>query len=149
MATIKKIIQEKLIKAIKGKDKETIESLRFLMAKIKNLEIEKRTEVGDNEIIILIRRLIKELQESIAAFEKGHREDLKNQSLKQKEIFSQFLPPEISDEQLEIEIKKIIENHSSLFQNNQKAIIGIVMKELRGKAESQRIMTILKKLISN
>lgn len=148
MSTIKKNIQEKLIKAIKSKDKETSESLRFLMAKIKNLEIEKRNEASDSEIILLIRKLIKELQESIVAFEKGRRDDLKNKSLKQKEIFFQFLPPEISDEQLEIEIKKIIESRSSLFQKNQKAIIGEVMKKLRSKAESQRILTILQKLIN-
>ena len=146
MSTIKKNIQQKLIEAMKGKDKETIESLRFLMAKIKNLEIEKRGELSDEEIVVLTRKLIKEIQESIVAFEKGGREDLKNHSLKQKEIFSQFLPPELSDEELEKEIKKIIKSHSSLFQKNQNAIIGVAMKKLRGKAQSQRILKIIQKI---
>lgn len=149
MLSVKESIQKKIIEAMKKKDKETVNALRFLMAKIKIFEIDKiakeKKEISNEDVFNLIRKLIKELNESIAAFEKGNRQDLKNQSLRQKQILSQFLPPELTDEEIEKEIKKIINANLSLYQQNKKAIIGIVMKQLRGKADSQRILEILKK----
>lgn len=149
MSSVKESIQKKIIEAMKKKDKETVDALRFLMAKIKIFEIDKiakeKKEISNEDVFNLIRKLIKELNESITAFEKGNRQDLKNQSLRQKQILSQFLPPELTDEEIEKEIKKIINANLSLYQQNKKAIIGIVMKQLRGKADSQRILEILKK----
>lgn len=151
MNSIKENIQKKIIEAMKAGNKEMVESLRFLMARIKNFEIDKKTNEGkeaeDNDIINVIRKLVKELNESILAFEKAGRQDLKVKSQKQKEIYSQFLPPELTDEKLEAEIKKIIDTNANLYQQNKKAIIGIVMKKLRGKASSQRILTIIEKCL--
>ncbi len=145
--SIKEEIQKKLIEAMKKREKEIVEALRFLMAKVKNFEIDKKAknnqDVSDEDIVNLIRRLIKELDESIAAFEKGQRQDLIKTSKKQREIFSLFLPPELSDEELRKEIEKIIKENQEIYQKNKKAIIGVAMKALRGKADSQRILKIL------
>lgn len=152
MSSVKDNIQKKIIEAMKNKDKETVDTLRFLMAKIKIFEIDKiakeKKEITNEDVFNLIRKLIKELNESITAFEKGNRQDLKNQSLRQKQILSQFLPPELTDEEIEKEIKKIINANLSLYQQNKKAIVGIVMKQLRGKAESQRILKNLQKFLT-
>lgn len=152
MNSIKENIQKKIIEAMKAGNKEIVEALRFLMARIKNFEIDKKAnegkEVEDNDIINLIRKLVKELNESILAFEKAGRQDLRVKSQKQKEIYSQFLPPELTDEQLEAEIKKIIDANFNLYQQNKKAIIGVVMKELQGKADNQRILKTIHQLLN-
>ncbi len=151
--SIKEKIQKKLIEAMKQAEKETVETLRFLMARIKNFEIDKKAktnqEVTDDDLVNLIQKIIKELDESIGIFEKGQREDLAQASKKQKEILSLFLPPELSDDDLEKEINKIIKENQELYQKNKKAIIGVVMKKLRGKADSQRIIKILQEFLND
>lgn len=150
--SIKEEIQKKLIEAMKKGKKEEVETLRFLMARIKNFEIDKKAknnqEITDEDIINLIRKTIKELDESIIAFQKGQRQDLIQTSKKQKEILSLFLPPELSDEEIKKEIDKIINENQELYQKNKKAIIGVVMKNLRSRVDSQRILKILQPYIN-
>jgi len=144
---LKKKIQEAMFKALKEGKKDEVETLRFLLARLKNLEIDKQKELSDDEVIDLIQKLIKELDESIASFEKGGRGDLLSQAKKQKEIISQFLPPQLDDEALEAELKKIIEQNQEVYQKNKKAIIGVAIKALRGKATSERIVSKLNSLL--
>lgn len=142
-------LQEEQIIALKSKDSQKLSVLRFILAQIKNKEIEKRGELTDEEIILVIKKIAKELKESIEAFKKGGREDLVKENEKQLEIISLYLPKELSDEELKKEIEKIISQNQDLFNKNPKAIIGLCMKTLRSKADSSRIMKILGDYVKN
>jgi len=136
-------LQEDQIAALKTGDKEKLEMLRFVIAQIKNKEIEKKAELNDEETIAVLKKYAKELKESIDAFEKGKRKDLIEGSKKQLEIVVRYLPAEITDEELKKEIDKIIIDNKALYDQNPKAIIGTCMKSLRSKASPERIMKML------
>jgi uncharacterized protein YqeY len=136
-------LQDDQIAALKAGDKTKLGVLRFILAQIKNKEIDKKSELNDDETLVVIKKMSKELKESIEAFEKGGRKELVSDNKKQLEIVSAYLPAEISDEELKNEIGKIIKENQVVFDNNQKAIIGICMKQLKSKAGSERIRKIL------
>ncbi len=140
---IKQTIQSDQIAALKGGDKKKLETLRYILAKIKNKEIEKRIELGDEEVLDILRKQVKELKESIDSFEKGNRADLAAEYKSQLELVSVYLPKELSDEELKKEVDRIIAANQELYQKNAKAIIGICMKELKNKAESSRIIKLI------
>ena len=140
---IRETIQTDQIKALKSGDKDTLEVLRYILAQIKNKEIEKKANLSDEEVVSVLRKQLKELNESIEAFEKGGRNDLVGQCSKQKEVIVKYLPAEMSDEELQKKINAIIEKNKDLQQKNPKLIIGICMKELRQKADPSRIMKLL------
>ncbi len=146
---LKKKLQEEQIIALKSKDSQKLSVLRFILAQIKNKEIEKKSELNDEEIILIIKKIVKELKESIDAFKKAKREDLVKENEKQLEIISLYLPKELSNEELKKEIEKIISQNKDLFNKNPKTIIGICMKTLRSKADSSRIMKILEAYVKN
>lgn len=146
---LKQKLQQEQINALKAKESVKVNILRYILSKIKNKEIEKKEELTDEEIIIIIKKIVKELKESIEAFKKGKREDLVKESEKQLEIASLYLPKELSDEQIKEEIEKIIAQNKDLYDKNPKAIIGICMKNLRSKADSERIMKILSLYVKN
>lgn len=133
-------LQADQLSGMKSGEKQKVETLRYILAQIKNKEIEKRTELSDDEILGILKKIAKELKESIEAFQKGNREDLASQSQNQYDILLTYLPAELTDEELQKEINRIIEENKELYQKNAKAIIGICMKELRNKADSARIM---------
>jgi uncharacterized protein YqeY len=141
-------IQQQIFAAMKEGKKDEVEALRFLMARIKNLEVDKKSELNDDGVLTLIQKIVKELDESIASFEKGGRSDLIERSKKQKEIFSQFLPPLLSDAELEAELKKIIKQNQEIYQKNKKAIIGIAVKALRSRIASEKIVAKLNEILS-
>ncbi len=146
-------LQDDQIAALKSGDKIKLGVLRFILAQIKNKEIDKNPpaggELNDEEIVGVLKKITRELKESIDAFEKGGRKELVSDNKKQLEIVFSYLPAEINDEQLKGEIEKIIKENQDIFDNNQKAIIGICMKQLKSKADPGRIMKILQRIIGS
>lgn len=141
---LKQKLQAEYLLSLKKGDKDKVEILRYVLAKVKNEEIEKGKDLTDEEIISVLKKQKKELLESIESFEKGKREDLVIESKKQLEIILEFIPPEISDEELSKEIEKIIEENKDIFDKNPKILIGICIKALKSKADASRIIKILK-----
>lgn len=138
-----KKLQDEQIKALKGGDKARLEILRYILAQIHNREIEKKGKLSDEETVTVLKKISKELKESIEAFQKGERPDLASSNQKQLEIVGEYLPEEISDEELKKEVDSLIFRNKELFGKNPKALIGICVKELRSKADPSRIMKIL------
>lgn len=144
---IKNKIQENLFQALKAKKTAEIEVFRLVLSQIKNKEIDKRSDLSDEEVIQVLRKMIKDLEEAMTMFQKGNRKDLVEKNKTQIEIISRLLPQEISDDQIKNEIEKIIENNQELKERNPKALIGICVKTLKTKASTQRIINILNQLL--
>ncbi len=142
---LKQKLQDNQIQALKSGDKDKLSVLRYILAQIKNKEIDKQADLSEDDVIGVLKKITKELRESITAFEKGERNDLVDEYKKQLDIVTPYLPKEMSDEELEKTINGLIEKNKELFDRNQKAIIGICIKELRSKADSSRIIAILNK----
>lgn len=136
-------IQQDQIVAMKAKDSVKTQTLRFILAQIKNKEVDKQSALTDEETIDVLRKFVRELQESITAFEKGNRTDLAEESKVQLQIVQAYLPPEISDADLEKEIKMLVEKNKAMYEKNPKSIIGICIRELKNKADSSRILKII------
>ena len=144
---IKEKIQSDQIQAMKAKDRNRLETLRYILAQIKNKEIDKQSPVTDEEAVGILRRQIKEIDESIAAFVKGNRADLVGENEAKRTIIASYLPAEISDEELKKEITRIIDANKELHQKTPKAIIGLCVKELKPKADPSRILKLLQELV--
>lgn len=142
---LKQKLQDDQVRALKSGDKNTLSVLRYILAQIQNKKIEKRAELPDDEVIMVLKKIAKELKESVDAFEKGGRKDLVDEYKKQLDILTPYLPKELSDEELLKAIDELIEKNKEIYERNPKAIIGICMKLLRSKADSFRIMAILSK----
>ncbi|MGB9883503.1 MAG: GatB/YqeY domain-containing protein [Microgenomates group bacterium] len=146
---LKQKIQEDLIAALKNKDQLKLNTLRFVTSRIKNQEIEKKADLNDEEVIIILKKFAKELKESIEASKKANRQELVNENQKQLAIVSTYLPEEISDDQLKHEIEKIIADNKALYDQNPKAIIGLCMKSLKSKADPSRIIKVLNTYVNH
>ena len=141
---LKNTLQTDQIAALKSGDKATLSVLRYIVAQIKYKEIEKRTDLTDEEVVAVLRKQIKELKEANEGFEKGGRTDLVEENNRQIEVISRYLPTEMSDEDLTKEIEALVEQNKDAIAANPKAVIGICMNALRSKVDPSRISTILR-----
>lgn len=139
-------LQTEQIQALKLGDAKRLSVLRYILAQIKNKEIEKKAVPSDEEVMAILRKIAKELKESIDAFEKAERAELVEKNKYELGVVMSYLPAQISDEELEVEIKKVVEENKELYAKNAKAIIGIAIKKLKDKADPGRIMATLQKL---
>ncbi len=145
---LKEKLQADQIQSLKSGHQKRVSMLRYILAQIKNKEIEKHSELNDGEVLTLLRKQSKELQESIEAFQKGGRSDLVAEYQAQKDIVNSYLPAELSDEELVAEIRKVIVTNQDVVDRDPKAIIGICVRALKSKAEAGRIVKILQSLNS-
>lgn len=143
---IKQTLQADQIQAMKAKDVEKLQTLRYILAQIKNIEIDKHSELSEEEVVQVLRKEVKKLQDSIEQFNAAGREDLSKEYQGQKDIIATYLPIEISDEELKQEIMKVIQANQAMYDQNKNAVIGICVKELKSKADPSRISTIMRSL---
>lgn len=140
-------LQQEQLEALKSGNTVKLATIRYVMSQIKNKEIDKNppagAELNDEEVVTILRKIAKELKESIDAFTKGNRHDLAQEYQAQLDIVSSYLPQEISDEELKEEIDALISKNQVLYQQNPKALIGICIKELKQKADPSRITKML------
>jgi uncharacterized protein YqeY len=139
-------LQTDQLAALKSGDKLTLNVLRYIVAQLKYKEIEKKSELNDEEVVATLRKQMKELQEAIDSAKKANREDLIKENEEQIEVIKRYMPAEISDEEIEAEIKKLVESNKPAIEKNAKAIIGIAMGALKAKADPSRIQSALRKL---
>ncbi len=83
-------LQDDQIKALKSGDKVSLTVIRFVISQVKNREIEKKSELNDEEILVVLKKFAKELKESIDAFTKGNRQELVEENKKQLEVANDF-----------------------------------------------------------
>lgn len=140
-------LQAEQITALKSKDTLKLQTIREILSKVKNKEIDKGASLNDAEVLEVIKKLKKELIESVESFQKGGRSDLIDEANKQLVIVNSYLPAELTDEVLRSEIATLLETNKDLIAKNPKVSMGICMKELRNKADSARILAVLKELL--
>jgi hypothetical protein len=136
-------IQDEQLKALKVGDKTRLEVLRYILAQIQNKEIEKKNGLTDEEAVSVLKKIASQLNESIDASKKGERTDLIKDYQNQLEIVEEYLPAEISDEELKQKVDEIITKNKELYDKNPKTLIGICVKELRSQADPSRIMKVV------
>ena len=107
--SLKKQIDEKLNQALKAKDKSTYPTLRLIVSAIKDAEIAARTkgqkEMSDSEVTSILKKMIKQRNESCEVYKKAGRNELLENETKEIEVISVFLPKQLNEE----ETKKICE----------------------------------------
>ena len=124
-------IEEKLQTALKQKDKNTYPTLRLVLSAIKDVEIANRIkenqEITDSEIMMLLKKMIKQRNDSCEAYKKANREKLLAAEIKEIEIINSFLPKQLDENQT----KKICEETIKLVSASSMKDMGKVMSELK------------------
>ena len=145
---MKDIITNELSKALKNGDKERIHTLRLIIATIKDKEIASRSSGEDSEIleetiIQLLKKMVKQRNDSIEMFEKADRNELADKEKCEIVIINEFLPKQLSEE----ETASICDNAIIATQASSLKEIGKVIKYLRDNSSSSLDMSLASKLI--
>ena len=142
-------IMEQMKVAMKSKDTVALQSLRAIKSEI----LLANTKGGDAEFteadeIKLLQKLVKQRKDSAVLYTEQGREDLAAPELAQAEIISQFLPAQMSAEDLKTFIADIIAKTGAVSMKDMGKVMGMASKELAGKADGKAISTIVKELLS-
>jgi uncharacterized protein len=134
--------------AMRAKDAARLSAIRLLLAGIKQREVDERKELTDAEVVSVIEKMIKQRRESIAQFEQAARKDLADAEKFELEILSAYLPSQMSDADVEEEVKKAIaESGASGIKDMGKAM-ALLKPRLAGRADMGKVSSLVKSRLS-
>ena len=147
MGRLTEQVRADLTESMKARTAERTSTLRMLQAAIKNEQINLGHELSDEEALSVIRKSVKQRHDSIEQFTKGNRPDLASKEAAEVEILKLYMPPELSDSELESGLREIIASTGA----QSKKDMGKVMKEatarFKGRVDGRKIQEIVSRLL--
>ena len=161
--TLYETIQRDFKSALKNKDNKIVSVLRLSLAAVKNKELEKRyrfsktekpeklselSRLDDNEVLDVLIREAKKRKESINIFNSGGRHDLELKEKEELDIIEKYLPKQLSESEINIEIDKILSEIASGEARDFGTIMRLAIARFKGKADGKLVSDLLKKKLS-
>ena len=125
-------VQADMYTAMKSGDKEKANTLRNVLSKLKDKQIEKREALTSEEEIKILQTLVKQRKESIELYEKGGRDELVVIERQEMEIINSYLPKMMSDDSIKNIVKNVIENSGANSMSDMGKVMPEVMKQGKG-----------------
>lgn len=122
------------------------DTLRFLDAAIKNVEIEKKKReegLSDEEVQEVIARSVKQRKDSISQYESAGRQDLVEKEQKELSILMSYMPEQMDEDKVREEVKKIIAESGAASKSEMGKVMGLAMAKLKGQADGQVVRRIV------
>ena len=134
--------------AMRAKDAARLSAIRLILAAVKQREVDERIELDDAAVVGVIEKMIKQRRESIAQFEKGGRADLADAEKAEVSVLSAYLPAQMSDAEIEQEIRKAIGESGASTIKDMGKIMALLKPRLAGKADMGKVSNLVKSKLS-
>jgi uncharacterized protein YqeY len=143
--SLKNQIQEDVKNAMRAREKERLSVLRLITAAIKQREVDERIELDDEQVLVVLDKMVKQRRESLEQYEKAAREDLAAQERFELDLIQAFLPEPLSESELNELIKSAIaESGASSIRD-----MGSVMNTLRPAVQGRADMKLVSQAVKN
>jgi len=146
--SIKTKLEADMRQAMRDRDDLKRSVLRLLLAAIKNAEIEKRDSLENSEILGVIAKEAKQRDESIESFKQGGRQDLVEKEEAELSVLRQYLPRQLSREEIITEARRIIEEVEAKSQRDKGKVMSKIIPLLKGKADGKEVNEIVTELLN-
>lgn len=143
-------VSEDIKEAMKARDKVRLETLR----NIKKVFLEAKTAPGANDTLEdadafkILQKLAKQGRESALTYTDNGRQDLADAELAQAAVIEEYLPKQLGEDEIEAEVRKVIADTGAQSMKDMGKVMGIVSKQLAGRADGRAISAVVKRLLA-
>lgn len=133
--SLKSAITDDMKAAMRAKDSARLNTLRLLLAAMKQREVDERIELTDADVLGILEKLIKQRRESIVQYEKGAREDLAAVERREIEVLSAYLPQQMSAEEIAAAVEAAISESGAAGARDMGKVMNALRPKLAGRAD--------------
>jgi len=145
---LREIINTDVKTAMKAKDTKKRDALRLLMSAFKQIEVDERKELSDDDVIKIIGQQVKRRNDAATQYRDAGRDDLLQIELGEIAFYEVYLPTQMGDDELTSALKSIIEKVGASTMKDMGKVMGMASKELAPKANGKRINECVKTLLA-
>jgi uncharacterized protein YqeY len=147
--SLKETIANDIKQAMLNKNNTLRDTLRMISAEIKQLEVDKKMTVSDDDVISILNKMAKQRKDSIQQFQQGGREDLASIEINELEIITTYLPAQLSEEEIDIHINEAIASLGATSPQDMGKVMGALKPLLNGKADMGIVSAAVKSKLIN
>jgi len=133
--SLKSQITDDMKSAMKAGDKDRLKVVRLIMAAIKQIEVDQRIELDDDAVLSVLDKMVKQRRDSIDQFEKGGRDDLVKIELAEIVVLGDYLPEQLSDDELDALIDEAISTTGAESIRDMGKVMGQIKSKAAGRAD--------------
>lgn len=146
--SLRETINQEIKDAMKAKETKKRDALRLLTSAFKQIEVDERKELSDEDLIKIIQTQVKRRNDAATQYRDAGRDDLLQIELDEIAFYEPYLPAQLSDEELSNAIKEVITKVGASTMKDMGKVMGMASKELAGKADGKRINECVKTLLA-
>ena len=150
--SLKQQIESKFNEALKAKDKNTYPTLRLVVSAIKDAEIAGRSkgqkEVADSEVTAILKKMIKQRNESCEVYKKAGRKELLESETREIEVISIFLPKQLSEEETKKICQETVKNVGATSMKDMGKVMGALKSKHADTIDFSKVSSIIKELLN-
>jgi hypothetical protein len=133
--SLKGKITDDMKSAMKAGEKDRLRAVRLILAAIKQIEVDTRTELDDATVLSVLDKMVKQRRDSVEQFQKGGRDDLVNIELAEIAVIESYLPEQLSDEELDSLIDEVISATGAESIRDMGKVMGQIKSKAAGRAD--------------
>ena len=134
--------------AMKARDKARLGALRLILADFKRIEVDERIELDDERVLVILDKMIKQRKDSLKQFEDAGRQDLASQEALEIAVIADFLPDQLSDDEVSGVVKAAIAETGASSMQDMGKVMAIVKPQVQGKADMGAVSGLVKAQLS-
>ena len=146
--SLKNQITEDMKSAMKAGDKDRLKVVRLIMAAIKQVEVDSRSELDDNAVLGVLEKMVKQRRDSVEQFEKGGREDLAAAERAEIEVLENYLPEQLSAAELAALVDEVIAATGAESIRDMGKVMGQIKARAAGRADMGAVSATVKERLN-
>lgn len=140
-------LNEDMKQAMKSQDKFKLSTIRMVRSAIKNLEIDLKRTLNDDEVLEILGREIKQRKDSLQEFEKAGRDELSANLKAEIEIIGQYLPAQLTEEEIKVIVQQTIQETGASSKADMGKVMGALMPKVKGLADGKLVNQAVQQLL--
>ena len=144
MSQLKQTLTDTIIVSMKAREIERVKVLRNVQAVIKQIEIDRQTELNDAEVLEILQKQLKQRHESLTIFTENGRDDLANKEQFEIDIINEYMPKQMNDAELAALVNAEIAAQGATSMRDMGSVMGVLKNRTAGRADPALISKLVK-----
>ena len=146
---LKARIQDEMKAAMKGGDKARLGVIRLILAAIKQREVDERIELDDEQVLLVLDKMIKQRRDSVTQYQKAGRTELADQEIFEISVIQEYMPAQLSEAEIESLIADAINTTGAESMKDMGKVMGTLKAKLQGRADMSAVSALIKQKLSS
>ena len=141
---LKDAITDAMKSAMRAGEKKKLGTIRLILSAIKQVEVDTRKDLGDDDVLVILDKMVKQRRESISQYEQAGRDELADVEKEEIEIIQAYLPEPLSEDEISDLIEQAISASGAESMKDMGKVMGILKPQLQGRADMGAVSGIIK-----